>query len=142
MEPCKRCGAALEPSRNAALSCLCAACYASADDHLILVRVTLRKWNVIQWYLCDGAKHARELVREQAGATTPDGQIATALRTAKVRSVPLATARDRVVQVGSGRRMTIGESAAEPWSLIGIAQRGDPRMIGYEYTGARARDER
>lgn len=102
-EPCKKCRAALEASRNAALSCLCATCYGAADDHLVLVRVVLPRWNVIQWYLVEKARLARDLVREQAGATTPPGQIGAALRTAHVRTVPLERARDRVVHVGGGR---------------------------------------
>jgi len=139
-EPCKSCGAALEPTRNAALSQLCAICYERADDHLVLVRVVLPRWNVIQWYLCDGARYARDLVREQASAGTPSGQINAALARAQVRTVPMESVRGRVVRVTGGREMTIGQSAAEPWSLLGCAQRGETRMIGYELTGSRARE--
>lgn len=113
-----------------------------ADDHLVLVRITIKRWNVIQWWFMEPDQDWKKTVAEACAATVLPIDIRNALRTARACKYRRPYSEELL-----GRRVylrvrpsTLRAAMTERLTVHSV-MRGLPRKIAYEYTGKRLREQ-
>lgn len=116
-----------------------------ADDHLAIIRVSLPRWSVVQWWLMASVRDWRTLVANYAACGTMPLEIRAAVDRGRARTIArgpwtqgVLAVHVREVFVRFRRRMTVAAAMAELRGPMDHQFRGNPRIIGYEYTGRRA----
>ncbi len=121
-----------------------AAARPEADDHLVLVRIALPRWQVIRWYMLASVKDWRAAIMADDRAVCTKPKINAACNAGSARTIKRADWTPRLLghQINDlYKHTTIGEAMAAVTNARHI-KRGNPRMIGFEYTGRRRqRDE-